>query len=264
MFNPFFLKEFSKPNQYFIMFDSVTICSTISAKCCLSQSEKGKFLLRPLEQKDKEEVRRIYHDAQASRIFTAFLFGIGKTHLVLPALLVLKAMAILFSLTDITVWLLGVLTFAMYLSYHHRFMQHIGTSLESDLADPYQFYMSTKDESNFWVIETEGKVVAFVGAKQQDSFTVELQRLSVVAEFRRKGLGEWLCRHLIAHYKEKNYRRVELELTEAHKQAKQLYSKLGFCFVNKFTSPFALSDITLEKHCLILSTQNTNGYHRWK
>lgn len=250
------------------MFHSVTTCSTVFAKYCVcSADKKVQYILRPLKKEDKDQIRRIYHDAQASRIFTAFLFGMGKTQLVLPTLLLLKTMSILFCLIHVfAVFLLGTLICAMYISYYHRFMQHINMSLESDLANPFEFYMSSSDESNFWIIQTpDGKVVAFVGARQRDSFTVELQRLSVAEKFRRKGLGEWLCRHLIAHYKDKNYKCIELELTEAHRQAKQLYRKLGFCFVSKFTSPYVLSDITLEKHRLILNTQNSHaGYYRWR
>ena len=245
---------------------SITTCSTILGErsALSSPIERGRYRLRPLQENDQEQVRKIYHDAQSSRIFTAFLFGMGKTRLVLPVLLVLKGAAIMFSLKDIAILLVGISLCVMYLSYRWRFMQHIGASLESDLANPYQIYMSTRDESNFWVIETNGKVVAFVGAKQQDSFTIELQRLSVAEDFRRNGLGEWLCRHLVAHYRAKDYRRVVLELTEAHRPAKKLYSKLGFSFVKEFSSPYALSDITLESHCLLLNRENNNGYRRWK
>ncbi|XP_031556499.1 probable N-acetyltransferase camello [Actinia tenebrosa] len=219
----------------------------------LLSSSVASFKMRPFRFSDNQEIQKIYLEAHQSFVFPAFISGLLNPYIFSPALLVAHLVAIG---TGSIIFALGALAFfitAIYVSYDLKVMNHINHSLSTDLDNIGSFYQSGRDESSFWVVETEGRVAGFVGVIQRDGATVELQRLTVAAEFRRRGIGEKLCRHVISFYKRKKFRKLILECTEVHIAGKNLYVKLGFDVHERVQDPFALSAITLEHYSLNLT-----------
>ncbi|XP_032240377.1 N-acetyltransferase family 8 member 2 [Nematostella vectensis] len=221
-----------------------------------ASSSRSSFLsrikhnVRRFRQEDQNQIRQIYLDAQRSIIKAAFVAGIQKPFITIPALFLTRLVAAVTS-----VWLaligLGLIVSAVYISYYLKFMQHINHALETDLADISKSY--SVEKSSFWVVERNNEVAGFVGVVHRDTSTIELQRLTVAPEYRRQGIAESLCRYVIALYAEMKLLRLRLECTESHDAAKNLYRKLGFTLTDCVTDPYALSAVTLEHHSINLT-----------
>ncbi|XP_020917466.1 N-acetylaspartate synthetase-like [Exaiptasia diaphana] len=211
------------------------------------------FNIRPFQVADTKTIQDVYLEAHNSFIFPAFEAGLQKPYINVPALLFVHCLTTITESLYIGIGLLFILVVGVYLSYRVKFMNHLNHSMTTDLHDIENFYQCGSDESSFWVAEIAGKVVGFVGMKQRDSTTIELQRLTVAPQYRRRGIGESLCRNVISFYKRKKFQQLILECTEVHFAGKSLYAKLGFNIDERIAAPFALSAITLEHYSLNLT-----------
>lgn len=225
----------------------------IASLCPVPKKMTQKYRIRPFKVQDSERVKEIYLDAHNSFIFPAFLAGLQKPYIAVPTLLAVHCIATTMHSLWMATIVLVVLALGVYASYRVKFIDHLNHSLTTDLNDIANFYHSGLDESSFWVAEIDANVVGFVGFRQLDGATVELQRLTVAPEYRRRGIGEHLCRQAIAYYKRKKFQKIVLECTEVHLAGKCLYAKLGFNMKDCVASPFALSAISLEHYYLILT-----------
>lgn len=230
-----------------VQLEDITSLSPISKKMV------RRYLIRPFRPQDSTRVKDIYVKAHNSFIFPAFLAGLQKPYIVVPSLFALHCVATVMDSLWMATALLVLLAVGVYVSYRVKFMDHLNHSLTTDIKNINKFYHSGLDESSFWVAEIDGNVVGFVGFRQIDGATVELQRLTVATEHRRRGIGESLCRQAIAYYKRKKFQKIVLECTEVHLAGKSLYAKLGFNMKDCVASPFALSAILLEHFYLILN-----------
>jgi len=218
-----------------------------------SSSTPQPLNMRPFQAPDKEEIQKVYLEAHNSFIFPAFLAGLKKPYIVIPALLITQLLVMAMQSFWMGIKVLAILALSVYFSYRIKFMDHVNHSLTTDLDDIEKFYQSDNDESSFWVVEVGGRLVGFVGVKQRDTTTIELQRLTVAPQYRRRGIGEKMCRHVISFYKRKKFKKLVLECTEVHLAGKNLYMKLGFNVDECLVAPFALSAITLEHYSLSLT-----------
>lgn len=219
----------------------------------ISKTMTQLYKIRPFKVQDSKKIQEIYVKAHNSFIFPAFLAGLQKTFIVVPTLLAVQCIATIMGSLWMGIIILVMLLLGVYFSYRVKFMDHLDHSLTTDLKDIDKFYRSCLDESSFWVVEVDGNLVGFVGVRQLDGTTVELQRLTVAPEYRRRGIGENLCRQVISHYKRKQFQRLVLECTEVHLAGKSLYAKIGFNMKDCVPAPFALSAIILEHYSLNLT-----------
>jgi GNAT superfamily N-acetyltransferase len=79
----------------------------------------------------------------------------------------------------------------------------------------------------FWLAWVDGTPAGHVGAQDLGERGVELRRMYVSPEYRRKGVGTALVRELLLHCAAKGTRAVEL-WTESGGVGMQLYQILGF------------------------------------
>ena len=95
-----------------------------------------------------------------------------------------------------------------------------------------------KDPSiKFWSIWEDSKLVGCGAIKLFDQKHGEFKSIRVTNEFRKKGYGEKILKHLLIEAKHLNLRKLSIETGsgEFFKPARELFQKIGF----KKCSPFA-------------------------
>ena len=95
-----------------------------------------------------------------------------------------------------------------------------------------------KDPSiKFWSIWEDSKLVGFGAIKLFDQKHAEFKSIRVTTEFRKKGYGEKILKHLLIKAKNLNLRKLSIETGsgEFFKPARELFQKIGF----KKCPPFA-------------------------
>ena len=83
-----------------------------------------------------------------------------------------------------------------------------------------------KDRGNFWIAWMDEQPLGHMGAQDFGNF-VELRRMYVRQEYRRRGIGTRLVKTLIEHCIEKDVGRIEL-WTAGDGPGRPLYESLGF------------------------------------
>ncbi|XP_075788976.1 N-acetyltransferase 8-like [Pelodiscus sinensis] len=121
-------------------------------------------------------------------------------------------------------------------SYYGRFIQ---LCLEDDLQDIQKTYLEGED-SHFWVAESDGEVVATVGAKPSTPSgdgerTLGLARLSVRRSHRKRGIARALCRAVLCFAQERGYKGVTLTVGIWNPEGKRLYRSLGFREIDRIS-----------------------------
>ncbi len=77
--------------------------------------------------------------------------------------------------------------------------------------------------------EWEGQLAGCVALHRLETNVCEMKRLYLRPNFRRKGIGRALARHIIAEARQIGYRHMRLDTVEpAMKEAVAMYRKLGF------------------------------------
>jgi putative acetyltransferase len=100
-------------------------------------------------------------------------------------------------------------------------------STDKDLADLEFHYLSRG--GIFDVMEdASGQIIGSVGLYPIDTHCVELRKMYLKREVRRKGLGKKLLEHALKCARDKGYKRVTLETPGALKEAIRLYERFGF------------------------------------
>lgn len=75
--------------------------------------------------------------------------------------------------------------------------------------------------------------VGYVAFEQPDNDTGYLNRLSVLPEFRHKGIGAALVRHVLDYARIKNVKILSIGIIAHHKLLRNWYLKLGFIEANR-------------------------------
>lgn len=95
--------------------------------------------------------------------------------------------------------------------------------------DPYDMstflYFWGVEPEGFFVAEADGKVVGYVIASSHDG---EIVSISVLPEFRRRGIGRRLMEEAMEYLEEKGVRRIELIVGVGNVEAIRFYEGLGF------------------------------------
>ncbi|WXG42162.1 MAG: GNAT family N-acetyltransferase [Candidatus Freyarchaeum deiterrae] len=80
----------------------------------------------------------------------------------------------------------------------------------------------------YYILESNGKPCGCVALEQAQPEVSYLERLAVLPEYRRKGFGEALVRHVLEEALKKKAHRVEIGIIAKHTELKEWYEKLGF------------------------------------
>ena len=80
----------------------------------------------------------------------------------------------------------------------------------------------------FWVAEIDGEVAGMVGLEDVGKGAAEVRRMSVAAEFRRRGLGRKLLRFVEGKARDMGFERMVLSTSALQPQAKALYEVAGY------------------------------------
>lgn len=84
------------------------------------------------------------------------------------------------------------------------------------------------DDGRWWVAELDGRLVGSIAVVPDDEATMELKKLYVASEARRRGLGAHLVTLVESEAKVRGCNRVTLWTDTRFEDAHRLYSRLGF------------------------------------
>jgi len=120
------------------------------------------------------------------------------------------------------------------LLYHFKELRSVSPEGSTHVLD----IPGLKDPSiKFWSIWEDSKLVGCGAIKLFDQKHGEFKSIRVTNEFRKKGYGEKILKHLLIKAKNLNLRKLSIETGsgEFFKPARQLFQKIGF----KKCPPFA-------------------------
>ena len=84
-----------------------------------------------------------------------------------------------------------------------------------------------RDPLTLFVLRSSGRAVAFVVARAQTP-EMDIVNLAVARDARRKGMGRFLLRSLLARMARAGVRTAFLEVREGNQEARALYGSAGF------------------------------------
>ena len=97
---------------------------------------------------------------------------------------------------------------------------------DKDLQDLQNVYFV--NNGTFFIAQLDSKIVGSVAVSKIDDEKCELRKLYVLKEHRSQGFGQILLDKAIDFASSNGYRKMELEVSQKHKQAIELYEKTGF------------------------------------
>ena len=111
------------------------------------------------------------------------------------------------------------------------FEGYIETSLREEI-DQIDFYYGRK-QGGFWVAVEESKVVGMFGLEPASTEAMELRRMYVDPDARRRGIARKMLGFAEAECRRRNLRRMELSTSELQGDALSLYRNSGYQLVRE-------------------------------
>ncbi|XP_068129540.1 probable N-acetyltransferase CML1 [Hyperolius riggenbachi] len=174
------------------------------------------------------------------RIFTAGCHGLTKSTfynaLTLPRNWLLLLAGFLLPLVTFGSILLAFLDVLVVLIVLWLFFHSLVREAQAkDLKDIWKYYLQ-QEGHNFWVAETNNEVVGMVAAARfylpGREKHMELRRISVARNHRRKGIAKLLCGTMIEFAQKEGCQAVVLFTTPIQKDAIHLYKTMAFSFIH--------------------------------
>jgi putative acetyltransferase len=99
---------------------------------------------------------------------------------------------------------------------------------DRDVIEVEAFYLDRGGE--FWVVELEGKIVGTAAyyPVEHDRLGVEIRKMYLLAEFRRRGLGKYLLEQLEKAIANRDFTTIYIETASVLKEAVILYEKNNY------------------------------------
>ena len=94
----------------------------------------------------------------------------------------------------------------------------------------------SQKKSKFYVVESDGQLVGSIGIRPLGRDACEFRKFYVLKEYRGRGLGASLLREALIFSVEKQFKRIQLEVSSKHVRAINLYESHGFIKTNKRSS----------------------------
>jgi ribosomal protein S18 acetylase RimI-like enzyme len=82
--------------------------------------------------------------------------------------------------------------------------------------------------------EDSGNWAGCVALRGIENFICEMKRLYVIPQHRGQGIGRILARAVISEAREKGYKKMRLDTIATMKEARRLYSSLGFYTIEPY------------------------------
>jgi GNAT superfamily N-acetyltransferase len=124
--------------------------------------------------------------------------------------------------------------------HHHFDMEKVmEQSISSYVQTNFEYLIYLPPVGIFYLVKHNGDFAGMGGLKKINEQEVEIKRIYVRPQFRRKGIGKVMMEKLLAKAKEFNYSTVRLASTSFMKSAHKLYKASGF----KYTEPFPESEV---------------------
>jgi len=118
---------------------------------------------------------------------------------------------------------------------------------DRELEDMDRLYGHGK--SKFYVVENGGQLIGSIGMRPLGRDACELRKFYVLKEYRGRGLGARLLREALIFAIEKEFKRIQLEVSAKHERAIHLYESHGFVKANKKSS-CSRCEYVYEKHLI--------------
>ncbi|XP_019953632.1 probable N-acetyltransferase camello [Paralichthys olivaceus] len=194
--------------------------------------------IRKYREDDAEAVKEIFTMGMSEHVPSSFMHLLKQpiTQMVLMIVfcaLMTSSKSFLLPILAVTLCLAGARQFVV-----HVFNKYIDTSLKKDLNSISETYLNQKD-SNFWVAESDGQVVATVACLPavEAPGCLELKRMSVCRSHRRLGIAKALCQTTADFTRERGYAAVILYTSLVQTDAQKLYEDMGFEKIREFAVP---------------------------
>lgn len=97
----------------------------------------------------------------------------------------------------------------------------------------------------FWLLMHEDSIIGTIALKALDDDFGEVKRLLIHQDYRGRGYGEQMFRHLLQHAKSKGFKALRLDSIRSYKPAIGLYKKLGFVEIERYNEN-PVADIFME------------------
>ncbi len=111
-----------------------------------------------------------------------------------------------------------------------------GTTILGDPTVNTMYENFQKERAVYYIAEEAGKILGGAGVNQLDGTTeniCELQRMFLINEARGKGIGKKLMELSLEAAKNFKYEKIYLETLDDMVEARRLYLKSGFLFIDK-------------------------------
>lgn len=196
------------------------------------------FKIRRYRDEDEEAVKEIFSLGMIEHVPACFVHILKQpqTQMVLMCVfcaLLASSKSLLLPVLAVTLLLAGLRQLASYM-----FNDYIETSLKKDMGSIRETYMEKRD-SCFWVVESEGRLVATVACLpcQTQPGLLEMKRMSVRRTHRGLGMGKALCQTLAHFTQERGFPAVILYTSAIQTDAHKLYEHMGYTKMREFIMP---------------------------
>ncbi|XP_051784444.1 probable N-acetyltransferase camello isoform X1 [Erpetoichthys calabaricus] len=203
-----------------------------------SQPIMANYHIRKYEDKDYDAVRDIFAIGMSEHIPACFTHCLKQPVMQLSLMCVFCALLLSSKSFLLPVMAVTFLLAAARQVVNINFRAYIERSLNEDLLDINKSYMQSKD-SSFWIAECDGNVVATVSTfpSKEEPGTLELKRMSVIKNYRGRGIAKTLCRTVLQFARENGYPTVILKTSVVQYEAQKLYECFGFKKSREFLVP---------------------------
>ncbi len=118
-----------------------------------------------------------------------------------------------------------------------RFETYITASIREEIGRIKEYY--TAKNGQFWVACDADTLAGMVGVEQHSDGAMELRRMYVSSDYRRKGIARKLLDHVENWCHDASYKTLVLSTSELQPAAIRLYETSGFTFIRKTTAQTA-------------------------
>ncbi len=113
-----------------------------------------------------------------------------------------------------------------------EFEGYIELSLDQEIR-PFLDYYNASVGNGLWVVLSDGELAGMYGLERVSIDDVELRRMYVAPQHRRKGLARTMLNHAEGQARDLGYARMILSTAEVQEAAIALYGAAGFTFVRR-------------------------------
>ncbi|KAF7201170.1 probable N-acetyltransferase CML1 [Nothobranchius furzeri] len=200
--------------------------------------------IRSYRNEDDERVKEIFIRGMSEHQPSSFMHTLKQpqTQMLLMCVfcvVMASSKSVLLPIMVVTLLLAGARQMIGYM-----FKSYIDTCLRSDLNNVSETYLK-KEDSCFWVAESDGRVVGTVAClpAEDSPGCLELKRMSVCRSHRGMGIAKALCQTVADFTRDRGYSAVVLRTSVVQTDAQKLYEHMGYRKIREFPVPEFIAKI---------------------